>query len=227
MILLDVILGGLVLGGMYALIAIGFNLQYGIARVLNLAYGEFLVAACFAAYWMFTLWRIDPILGLVFSVPVTFAANWLDLSGADGAAGAPRREPRSFRRRNHPFDLWPPISNQGQHDPRLHRRHPLVWTMLSIPVTICRRQSFSQPGSGFRHLLRVRGGNLSLADAKQDRQRHAGAGSRSGCGEHRWCGCPQGICARLCDRRRARGNRGHAGKAPSLPSIRQSASSSR
>jgi branched-chain amino acid transport system permease protein len=77
MILLDVILGGLVLGGMYALIAIGFNLQYGIARVLNLAYGEFLVTACFAAYWMFTLWRIDPILGLVFSVPVTFAANWL------------------------------------------------------------------------------------------------------------------------------------------------------
>ena len=38
------------LGGMYALIAIGFNLQYGIARVLNLAYGEFLVTAAFAAY---------------------------------------------------------------------------------------------------------------------------------------------------------------------------------
>jgi branched-chain amino acid transport system permease protein len=77
MILLDVVLGGLVLGGMYALVAIGFNLQYGIARVLNLAYGEFLVTAAFAAYWMFTLWRIDPILGMVLSVPVAFAANWL------------------------------------------------------------------------------------------------------------------------------------------------------
>jgi branched-chain amino acid transport system permease protein len=77
MILLDVILGGLVLGGMYALVAIGFNLQYGIARVLNLAYGEFLVTAAFAAYWMYTLWQIDPILGMIFSVPVTFAANWL------------------------------------------------------------------------------------------------------------------------------------------------------
>src|SRR5262245_60786949 len=77
MILFDVILGGLVLGGMYALIAIGFNLQYGIARVLNLAYGEFMVAACFGAYWMLTLWRIDPILGLLFSAPMAFALNWL------------------------------------------------------------------------------------------------------------------------------------------------------
>jgi branched-chain amino acid transport system permease protein len=76
-ILLDVVAGGLVLGGMYALVAIGFNLQYGIARVLNLAYGEFLVTAAFAAYWMLTLWRIDPIAGMAISVPVTFAANWL------------------------------------------------------------------------------------------------------------------------------------------------------
>jgi branched-chain amino acid transport system permease protein len=77
MILVDVVLGGLVLGGMYALVAIGFNLQYGIARVLNLAYGEFLVTGAFAAYWMYTLWQINPIVGMVLSVPVTFAANWL------------------------------------------------------------------------------------------------------------------------------------------------------
>jgi branched-chain amino acid transport system permease protein len=77
MVVLDVVLAGVVLGGMYALVAIGFNLQYGIARVLNLAYGEFLVTAAFAAYWMFTLWRIDPLLGMFLSVPATFAANWL------------------------------------------------------------------------------------------------------------------------------------------------------
>ncbi|HEY1246963.1 MAG TPA: branched-chain amino acid ABC transporter permease, partial [Hyphomicrobiaceae bacterium] len=40
--LLDFLIGGLVVGGVYALIAIGLNLQYGVARVLNLAYGEFL-----------------------------------------------------------------------------------------------------------------------------------------------------------------------------------------
>jgi branched-chain amino acid transport system permease protein len=71
------ILGGLILGGLYALIAIGFNLQYGVARIVNLAYGEFLMGAAFAAFWMFTLAAISPVAGLLLSVPVSFAANWL------------------------------------------------------------------------------------------------------------------------------------------------------
>src|SRR3954447_17257998 len=77
MSLIEVVLSGVILGGLYALIAIGFNLQYGVARIFNLAYGEFLMAAAFAAFWMFTLVHIDPILGMALSVPVTFAANWL------------------------------------------------------------------------------------------------------------------------------------------------------
>jgi branched-chain amino acid transport system permease protein len=77
MSVIEVVLGGVITGGLYALIAIGFNLQYGVARIFNLAYGEFLMAAAFAAFWMYTLAYIDPILGLALSVPVTFAANWL------------------------------------------------------------------------------------------------------------------------------------------------------
>jgi branched-chain amino acid transport system permease protein len=77
MSIIEVVIGGVILGGLYALIAIGFNLQYGVARILNLAYGEFLMAAAFAAFWMFTLAGISPILGMVLSVPVSFAANWL------------------------------------------------------------------------------------------------------------------------------------------------------
>ncbi len=73
----EAILGGLILGGLYALVAIGFNLQYGMARIVNLAYGEFLMGAAFAAFFMFTLASINPIVGMVFSVPVSFAANWL------------------------------------------------------------------------------------------------------------------------------------------------------
>jgi branched-chain amino acid transport system permease protein len=74
---IEVILGGVILGGLYALVAIGFNLQYGMARIVNLAYGEFLMSAAFAAFWMFTLANINPILGMVISVPVTFGANLL------------------------------------------------------------------------------------------------------------------------------------------------------
>ncbi len=76
-LLLDILLSGLVLGGMYALIALGLTLQYGIARIMNLSYGEFLVAAAFAALFLFTGMAINPILGLLLIVPAAFAANWL------------------------------------------------------------------------------------------------------------------------------------------------------
>jgi branched-chain amino acid transport system permease protein len=74
---IEVILSGVILGGLYALVAIGFNLQYGMARIVNLAYGEFLMGAAFAAFWMFTLFSINPIAGMLLSVPVSFGANWL------------------------------------------------------------------------------------------------------------------------------------------------------
>jgi branched-chain amino acid transport system permease protein len=77
MSLIEVILGGVILGGLYALVAIGFNLQYGVARIVNLAYGEFLVGAAFAAFWMFTLGHVNPLFGLFASVPLAFGANWL------------------------------------------------------------------------------------------------------------------------------------------------------
>ena len=60
---IEVILGGVILGGLYALVAMGFNLQYGVARIVNLAYGEFLMSAAFAAFSMFTLGGINPIWG--------------------------------------------------------------------------------------------------------------------------------------------------------------------
>jgi branched-chain amino acid transport system permease protein len=72
----EVILSGVFLGGLYALVAMGFNLQYGMARIVNLAYGEFLMGAAFATFWMFTLGGVNPILGMVLSIPAAFAASW-------------------------------------------------------------------------------------------------------------------------------------------------------
>ena len=77
MSLIEVVMGGVILGGLYALVAMGFNLQYGVARIVNLAYGEFLMTAAFAAFFMFTLANISPLVCLLFSAPVTFGANWL------------------------------------------------------------------------------------------------------------------------------------------------------
>jgi branched-chain amino acid transport system permease protein len=67
---------GLVLGGMYALIAMGLTLQYGVARIMNLAHGELMIAAAFAAFWLFTSAAVNPLLGLLLVVPVAFAISW-------------------------------------------------------------------------------------------------------------------------------------------------------
>jgi branched-chain amino acid transport system permease protein len=72
----NAILNGLVLGGLYALIAMGLTLQYGVARIMNLSYGEFLIAAAFASYWLFTGWALNPLLGLVLVIPIAFGVSF-------------------------------------------------------------------------------------------------------------------------------------------------------
>ena len=77
MILFEVFLGGLLLGGMYGLIALGLNLQYGVARILNLSYGEFFLGGAFTAFFTIMLWKLNPILSLFVSIPIAFVINWL------------------------------------------------------------------------------------------------------------------------------------------------------
>jgi branched-chain amino acid transport system permease protein len=74
---LEPLLTGLTLGGMYALVAMGLTLQYGVARIMNLSYGEILVAAAFAVLWLFTAAGLNPLLGLAVVVPGAFMVSWL------------------------------------------------------------------------------------------------------------------------------------------------------
>ena len=74
----NAILTGLILGGMYALIAMGLTLQYGVARIMNLSYGEFLIAAAFASHWLFTGWAISPFVGLALVVDARHGLSDLD-----------------------------------------------------------------------------------------------------------------------------------------------------
>ncbi len=73
---LDILLSGLILGGMYALTALGLTLQYGVARIMNLSYGEFLIGAAFFAYWIYIGLSISPLIGLLVVVPLAFVLNW-------------------------------------------------------------------------------------------------------------------------------------------------------
>lgn len=74
---MDILISGLLLGGSYALIAMGLNLQYGVARIMNLANGEFLVLGALAAFWLFTTQGVSPLLTLFIVAPLSFAGNWM------------------------------------------------------------------------------------------------------------------------------------------------------
>jgi branched-chain amino acid transport system permease protein len=70
--ILDVVIGGLLLGGIYALIAMGMSLQYGVARVLNFSHGEFIMLAAFGTFTLHTVVGINPLVCLVIVGPIIF-----------------------------------------------------------------------------------------------------------------------------------------------------------
>ncbi|MBI4636190.1 MAG: branched-chain amino acid ABC transporter permease [Candidatus Rokubacteria bacterium] len=74
-LLLDIVVGGLVVGGIYALVALGLNLQYGLMRVLNVAHGEFLMLGAYLTYSLHTSWGMNPLLTLVVTGPASFGAG--------------------------------------------------------------------------------------------------------------------------------------------------------
>lgn len=63
--ILRIIINGLLMGGIYALVAMGFSAQYGVARVLNLAHGEFIMFAAFTSLTLYTAFGISPLLSVV------------------------------------------------------------------------------------------------------------------------------------------------------------------
>ena len=65
------------LSGTYALVAMGLNLQYGVARIMNLANGEILVLGALAAFWLYVTSQVSPLLTLLLVAPVAFVGNWL------------------------------------------------------------------------------------------------------------------------------------------------------
>jgi branched-chain amino acid transport system permease protein len=73
---LDIAIGGLLMGGIYALIAVGFGLQYGVARVLNIAHGEFIMLGAFCTWTLFTSASITPLVSMLFCAPLFFAIGF-------------------------------------------------------------------------------------------------------------------------------------------------------
>jgi len=63
------LLAGLLFGLYFSLVGLGLNLVFGVMRIVNLAHGDFLMLGAFLAFWLFSLFSLNPIL----MIPIAFA----------------------------------------------------------------------------------------------------------------------------------------------------------
>jgi branched-chain amino acid transport system permease protein len=75
--ILDVVIAGLLLGGLFALIAVGLSLQYGVARVLNIAHGEFIMLGALGTWTLYTTFHMNPLVALAIGGPVAFILGFV------------------------------------------------------------------------------------------------------------------------------------------------------
>lgn len=74
-IFLQAVVSGLVNGAIYALIAVGLTLVFGVMRIINFAHGEFLMVAMYAGYFAWALFGIDPVISAFLVTPLLMLAG--------------------------------------------------------------------------------------------------------------------------------------------------------
>lgn len=73
----QVIIDAVLLSGLYTLMAVGLSLGFGVTRIINFAHGEFVMLGAYAAFWLFKLYHIDPIVSMVAIVVGGYAVGWM------------------------------------------------------------------------------------------------------------------------------------------------------
>jgi branched-chain amino acid transport system permease protein len=75
MLLLQTILSGVLIGLVYALVAVGLTLIFGVMDIVNFAHGEFLMLGMYSSFWGFALWKLDPLFTLPFTALLLFGVG--------------------------------------------------------------------------------------------------------------------------------------------------------
>ncbi|HKV43299.1 MAG TPA: branched-chain amino acid ABC transporter permease [bacterium] len=69
-------INGLLIGGTYATVAVGFSMVWGILNIINIAHGALVMLGAYVTYWLFTLYHIDPLLSLPLTAAALFALGY-------------------------------------------------------------------------------------------------------------------------------------------------------
>jgi branched-chain amino acid transport system permease protein len=73
----EIFIRGLMLGSVYALVGMGLTLVWGVVGIVNIAHGEFIMLGAYFTFWTFSLLHLNPLLSVVFSVPIFFMAGMM------------------------------------------------------------------------------------------------------------------------------------------------------
>src|SRR3954470_7638266 len=75
--LVQAVINGLLIGGIYALVSIGVTLIFGVVKIVNFAQGEFVMIGMYITFFLATQFGMDPIVSLLISMPVLFVVGVL------------------------------------------------------------------------------------------------------------------------------------------------------
>lgn len=111
----QILILGLMLGGVYAVMASGLTLIFGVMRIVNLAHATFILLAAYLTFYLFEFFGLDPILSILVTIPVLFVVGM-----AVYLLLFPDREQSTVRRVHGPAHVRTRAAARGHDGPDLH-----------------------------------------------------------------------------------------------------------